>query len=262
MSTARRTISSFLALIALTVTTAGAHEFWIEPSRYHLTDGDFSAQLRVGQSFAGAAMPYLTHEIARSEVHHQGQVTPLIGQYGDIPALNAQLRGDGLHLIIHQTQDNRVRYRDDATFEAFADEKGYPGLLTQHRARYPDGPIIERYYRYAKSLVTLNRVDGDDTRVGMPIEIVLDENPYQSRRISGQLFGPTGVLANHRVTRFSKPGDGLEHTQTDVDGRFEFAWPGGTQVLVDAVIIRPLADSGPNQPRWESLWASLTFGEQ
>ncbi|MGB0958159.1 MAG: DUF4198 domain-containing protein [Litorivicinus sp.] len=263
MSLARFQISTFVLLLVWAFNLQ-AHEFWIEPADYRLIQGDdMVADIKVGQSFSGASVPFLTHTVARSEGWHQGQRYDIPSTYGALPALRIPLTGDGLHVIVHETEENTLRYRDDPQFTAFGVEKGYPDLVSQHRSRYPDGRILERYFRYAKSLITQGSSTGEDIRVGMPIELVLDSNPYQTQQIRGLLWGPDGVLANHRVTAFTKAAGGTlgdaQHTTTDAQGRFSFPWPPGHDVLLDAVMIRALPDQGETKPRWESLWASTTF---
>ena len=79
-------IITILCLIAL---PAIGHEFWIEPKKYTLVQGDIlSASLFVGQDFTGYEMPYIEENFTRFEVISSKGVQQVNGRIGDRPALN------------------------------------------------------------------------------------------------------------------------------------------------------------------------------
>lgn len=245
-----------LTSLILTTGAARAHEFWIDPSQFQAKIGDtIQADLRVGQHLRGAKTPYLTHEIERFEVRLDDQVFDYQGNYGDLPAFEWTPIQSGLHRIIHVTKDNTLRYNDDAKFNAFTTEKGYPNLATAHRERWGDQRIIEDYFRYARALIQIGDDAGDDRPEGLVIETILDTNPYQSNGpLSGQLRVRGQPQPNHQVTLITQSGN--TRVFTDDQGRFEFARPAEGLVLIDAVLIEP---TGSANPAWNSHWASTTI---
>ena len=85
---------------------AKAHEFWIAPDKHLIsTSDDVVAALRVGQDFAGNSQAYLPQNFRRFDYAIAGRIAPVEGRLGDRPALRMDAPGDGLMVIIHETDD-------------------------------------------------------------------------------------------------------------------------------------------------------------
>jgi uncharacterized GH25 family protein len=120
------------------------------------------------------------------------------------------------------------------------------------------------FSRCAKSLVLAGPATAgqSDRRLGLPLEIVAERNPYmtamgeellfrllyENRPLPGAL-----VVAMNRLN----PAEKLK-ARTDNDGRVRFRLTRGGMWLVKAVHMVP-APAGANAD-WASYWASLTFG--
>lgn len=262
-----RNISLGALISVLLPIAATAHEFWIDPVDYAVpSGGDLVATLRVGENFAGAEQTYLERNFARFDMQCAGTLDPVPGRAGDRPALNVAAPRDGLCVIIHQTRDYTLTYREWQKFVNFVEHKDFEGVLAEHAARgLPETGFVELYSRYAKSLIAVGDGAGEDTEVGLVTEIVAEANPYTDD-VSGGF--PIRVLYNGapradvQVELFARPPEGeVEVTvhRTDADGRVTLPVQPGYAYLADAVVLRSLEPKVEKDPVWESLWASLTF---
>lgn len=196
-----------------------------------------------------------------------GTATEVEGRLGDDPALSMTAPGAGLAVIVHQTTKSHVRYLEWQKFVRFARQKGIAQVLQQHQARgLPFKGFLERYWRFAKSLVAVGDGAGQDGPVGLETEFVAEANPYQDP-LSGSL--PVRLLYQNKprsgaqVEVFEKATDGavkVERLKTGSDGRVQVPVRRGHEYLLDAVVIRPLEAADPKkEPVWETLWAQFTF---
>lgn len=242
-----------------------SHEFWIAPEKYQVaSDTPVVARLRNGQNFRGAEQPYLDHRIARFEVRKAGDVQPYQGRMGDMPAFAADRLAEGLAVIVHQTQPQRLTYETWEDFQAFADEKGFGDIGLQHRALgLPEAGFAEQYTRHAKALVAIGDGTGQDRPAGLETEIVARANPYTddlSHGLPVQLLYQGNPRPRAQLTVFAMaPDANVTVTELLSDNRGQVAVPviPGYRYLLDAVVLRP-APEGADYV-WESHWASLTF---
>ncbi|MBQ4823059.1 DUF4198 domain-containing protein [Leisingera sp. HS039] len=242
-----------------------SHEFWIEPEKYQVNSGaTVVASLRNGQEFNGAEQPYLDHRIARFDVIKDGSASPYMGRMGDMPAFSADETGDGLTVIIHQTQPQTLTYDTWEGFQAFIDHKGFAGIPSQHTARgLPDAGFTEQYTRYAKALVAIGNGEGSDLDTGMETEIVALANPYTDDLAAGfpvQVLYQGNPRPQVQVEVFAKTPDGsvtISTRLTDSQGKSVIPVLPGHTYLLDAVVLRPAPEDKDHV--WESLWAALTF---
>ncbi|SFM23250.1 DUF4198 domain-containing protein [Shimia aestuarii] len=245
------------------------HEFWIEPHIFQVDPGvTFSADLKNGQTFQGTEFAWFDSRVLRSEHHLNGTITPNTGRAGDVPALTLSAPTPGLMIILHETTQNVVTYRDWDTFAAFVTEKGLGDARTLHDARaLPAPPFKEGYTRLVKSLVAIGNGAGADSHKGMEFELVALANPYTDTKATTlpvQLLYRNAPRADTQVDIFERAPDRTvtrHHLRTDASGIVEVPLNPGHDYLLNAVILRP-----PEQERtkdtnivWETLWASMTF---
>ena len=261
-----RRICTAVALI-LWAATAQAHEFWISPEAYVTQKGgEVQAQLRVGQKFGGGSYSFNPNRFERFDLVMGDKVIPAEGRLGDTPALNMPALAEGLITIVHETDDNLLTYTDMAKFAKFAMHKDFEWAVLSHAERgLPTDRFMERYRRYAKSLVAVGDGAGADREVGMKTEIIALANPYTDQLDSF----PVKVLmdgkprADAQIEVFDKGPDGevkITLHRTNADGIGSFPVQRGHEYLVDAVELLPLDEGDPTKfPVWLSVWASLTF---
>jgi len=247
--------------------SASAHEFWISPEAYQIVVGDpIAADLRVGEKLSGSAYPYIPRNTERFEIFLDGGVQDIESRVGDRPALNQALSGEGLAIVVHETTDLSLTYRNWEKFVAFTTHKDFAWAQDEHMARgLPETDFKEAYRRYAKSLVGVGTGEGADLEVGLDIEIVALKNPYTDDLADGfpvqVLFGGE-PRADEQVELFARRSDedvAVSQIRTDYNGIATLSLQAGTEYLVDSVVMLPIEPKEENGPVWRSLWASLTF---
>ncbi len=248
-------------LICGLVSSASAHEFWISPVTYTVSpDEDIVADIRIGQEFNGAAYAFIPSTFARFDVIRNGETTPVAGQLGDRPALTTTA-GDGLAILVHETTPERLTYANWEKFQTFVDHKDLAVTQDIHRQRgLPEEKFVERYVRYAKSLVAVGSGAGNDIETGMRTEIVALANPYTDDLADGlrvQVLRQGQPRVDAQVEVFAKRDDAVTVTltRTDADGIAVIPMTPNTEYLLDAVFLEPTAGDAV----WQSSWASLTF---
>lgn len=175
--------------------------------------------------------------------------------------------GDGLAVVVHVTGDTTLTYSDWETFTRFLTHKDWAPLIDAHLARgLSREKVRERYSRYAKALIAVGHGRGADRETGLETEIVALANPYTADLAEGL---PVRVLyrgaprAAAQVELFAKSPEGavtVSLHRTDEAGVALLPVTPGHSYLADAVVVRPLEPAADDDPAWESLWASLTFG--
>ena len=247
-----------------------AHEFWVDPKQWVVTPGDdLDIALRVGTGFDGSQQVYLPNTINRYDVIGPGAVKPVSGRIGDIPAGKVMLSESGLHIICHETRVTLMQYDAFEKFARFADEKGFPDAVRQHRLRnLPETNFIETYQRFAKSLVAVGNATGRDQVIGMDVEITAMTNPFDAdiETMVLQLNRDGQIWPEAQITVFARPVGGLPDQtttatyHTDSKGLAEMTVLPDHLYLIDAVSLEAVDPSNdPNGAVWFSRWASLTF---
>jgi uncharacterized GH25 family protein len=175
---------------------------------------------------------------------------------------------DGLAILVHETTNSTLTYREFDKFINFIEHKDFEGLPEAHRARgLPDVGFVESYRRFAKSLISVGSGAGQDRQVGLEIEIVALSNPYADDLSDGmavQVYLNAAPRPDVQVEVFSRRTGTKEPAviqlyRTDADGIARFPVLTGHDYMVDNVALRPVEPAGADDPVWHSLWANLTF---
>ncbi|MEM1235521.1 MAG: DUF4198 domain-containing protein [Pseudomonadota bacterium] len=258
----RRLTLAFVSVLFLASPIA-AHEFWIDPESHVIAPGQSAvANIRVGESFKGLAQSYFTRGTERFDVIMNGEIVDPEPILGDRPALNAQLPGEGLAIVVYETTDSRLTYTDWQKFVNFVEHKAFDGALERHVERQlPETGFVETYRRYAKSLIAVGDGVGEDVVVGLETEIVAMANPYTDDMSAGL---PVRVMlrgeprANAQVETYSRGPDGVIRvtlTRTDDEGIARVPAVPGYAFMVDAVVL----EEREGDAVWHSMWANLTY---
>lgn len=245
------------------------HEFWIEPHLFQVDPGvTFSADLKNGQNFQGTEFAWFDSRVLRSERHLNGDISQNTGRAGDVPALSLPTSEPGLMVILHETTQSVVTYRDWDTFAAFVAEKGLGDARTLHDARaLPAPPFKEGYTRLVKSLVAIGSGAGADSHKGMEFELVALANPYADTKAATlpvRLIYRDVPRTDTQVDIFERTPDDTvttHHLRTDAAGFVEVPLKPGHDYLLNAVILRPPEPERTKDTSivWETLWTSMTF---
>lgn len=225
------------------------------------------AQLRVGEEMHGSPQIYNASAFKRAEIIGAGGPQKIAGQLGDRPAIViAPPFGEGLATLLIETRPERVHYREWSKFTDFVAHKSLEGVLAEHFARgLPKTGFIERYSRFAKSLLAIGEGRGEDRVHGLRHELVALANPYvmAGDELPVRLLFEGAPLAGAQIEVFAR-NDGevtIFKVQTDDDGVAIIPLEEDTEYLLDAVKMLALEneEDEADEAVWHSLWASLTF---
>jgi uncharacterized GH25 family protein len=255
--------SFFLVLATLAAAAVSAHDFWIEPSSFRVEKGArLDVALRVGEGYRGDPVARNPDKIRRFVLVGPAGEQALAGEAGQDPAGQAVIAGPGLFVIGYHSHPSSITL-EAPKFEAYLKEEGLERVSALRAARGEGAqPGREIYSRCAKALVASGRTEkaSADRRLGLPLELVPEANPYEGRG------GPTAVRLLFRdqplegALVVALPKDAPEkkvEARTDSSGRVVLELGAGRTWLVKTVhMVEAPSGSGAD---WESLWASLTF---
>ena len=261
--------STFLVCSLLLVSPVYAHEFWISPEKYEIAVAEpFAADFRVGQGFNGSRQSYLKQRTTRHSYVQDGVEITISGRNGDRPALKIPSLKNGLAILIHETTDSTLKYSEFEKFENFVRHKSFKGVLTAHKARgLPKTGFRESYRRFVKSLIAVGDGSGQDTSIGLQIEIIAQANPYTDDMASGLqvlVLLEGKPRPNAQVELFARPTGTDEDAQvtlhfTNEMGIATLPVQYGHEYMADHVALIPVEPDQDTDPVWHSLWANLTF---
>ena len=255
-------------LAGLVSLPSSAHEFWLEPSDFQPKVGDVvTVDLVIGTHFDGFFSPYTPDEIAAFGLIDAAGNTAITGRFGDMPAGQFVVAQFGLSLLYHQTTPSYVTYTKPEKFISFAVEKGFADVAARYQKQTAENfRLVEKYRRFAKSLIMVGPASGQDQLLGLEMELVALTNPYQqpvSKEFTVAVYDSGAPRPGAQVTVF------IRHTPSDVEkkiiiaderGQVHLSLLPGRHYLFDSVKLQPIKDADPvKNAEWESLWAALTF---
>lgn len=257
-----------LPLMLVLATPVGAHELWIEPSNWRpAATGQLDADLVNGEFFEGVDLALLKSWYSRFEIVSGDRQVAVTGRMGSIPALNQPVLGDGLHVVVYQSQPSLATYQDYEEFLKFTRHKDLGNVDAQHTLRgLVKTNFKEVFRRYSKALIGVGTATGADKREGLETEIVALDNPYAGplKEMRVQVFYQDQIRADTQVEVFEKSADGSVITtmqRTDAQGVASIPVRPAHTYMIDAVVLRIPSDAyvADFGAVWETLWANLTF---
>ncbi len=259
-------------LVAAMLLTAGAglsaHDFWIEPSTFEPgADEPIRIHLRVGERFAGEAVPRSDARIERFVVIGPSGEKPVFGRDGMDPAGLLRLDAPGIWFVGYRSKPSAVVLEADK-FDKYLREEGLERIIEDRAARKESQmPGREQFSRSVKSLLRSGgsqTVQGFDRALGLTLELVLEADPTSAAggRLPVRLLHEGRPLAGALVVAYRKDaGVTPEATEelrarTDKDGRVVVPVTSGIWLLKAVHMERAAAASGAD---WDSVWTALTF---
>ena len=241
-----------------------AHDMWIDPTTFFPEPGTIvGLRLRVGENLLGDPLPRDPSLINQFVFEDESGRKPVVGRDGADPAGLLRAATPGMLVVGYHSNPSAIEQTPEK-FNQYLKEEGLDAVAALRARRKETGvKVREMFSRCAKSLVLAGPAAAGqgDRRLGLPLEIVAERNPYmtaigqelpfrltyENRPLSGAL-----VVAINRLN----PAEKLK-ARTDNDGRVRFTLTRGGMWLVKVVHMVP-APAGSNA-EWASYWASLTF---
>ena len=242
---------------------AGAHDFWIEPSRFNPSVGtEIGLGLRVGVNLEGEPIPRDPAHIRRFVMVGPEGASDVPGFFGADPAGYIRPASPGVYLVAYESFPTRIELPGEI-FEKYLSEEGLE-FATQLRAERLQTPFpaTERFSRCAKCLIRCGSIDTGPYRhaFGMTLELIPEANPCllaPGQNFSCRLLYRGKPLAGALVAALSREEGFVRLSErSDEEGRASFILPHAGFWLIKAVHI--LEREGEDV-EWESYWASLTF---
>lgn len=237
----------------------------MEPENPLVPLGDtLKIKLKVGQHLKGNQQPYIASWFEEFQILDAEGVRLVEGMQGDMPAFAMKIRTPGLQIINYISSTDDLRYRSKEQFERFIEYEGLTGVLERHQERgLPELGFREDYVRCAKALAVGGNAEGQDRLMGMPLELLAEENPYltKSKSLPIRLFWQGEPIPDMQIRIFHKGGEAEETTvRTDVEGRAQIPLTSVGFFLLNAVHMLEIEQD--NGAVWKSYWASLSFTYQ
>lgn len=264
-------ILTALAALSFAAQAAYAHDFWIEPETFQLSEpGAANVSFKVGHGEDQSAWPARTHRIIglrtlspEGLVDHQGN----LGQVPFDAAKPVTLNTPGLHVLFFEST-NSFSALPAEDFNAYAEEEGIRPILA-HRAATDtlDTEGRELYSRRGKALLQVGDVAGETPDymfkpVGMTLEIVPMSDPF--RRADDEAFafavhykGKPLPGATIHITRLDDP-DTTMTTTTDAEGNARFN-PGADGRWLLHTVWSETAPDLLKDATYSTVFSSLTF---
>jgi uncharacterized GH25 family protein len=264
----------FLTLLAgLLCAPAGAHDFWVQPERFWSTAGAaIPITLRVGHGAERQRSAIRASRIVRFEaVGPDGARRDVRSDLRPGATSNdGQLRFEkpGTYVLALETDTRAHTTLPAARFNEYVEHEGLtPALEHREHAHQTGAPASERYRRVAKAIVQVSR--GDDSKLpvttplGLPLEIVLELNPYAKPRAERL---PIRVVFEDRplpgalvkLTHLEHDHAPIESHRTDRAGRATFRMPQTGTWLLNVIWTKPLPPGA--EVDFETTFSSLSFG--
>jgi uncharacterized GH25 family protein len=262
----KRTVRLAAACIAalLYTSAARAHDFWLEPGRFHVARGEtVNLSLRYGMEYKGKVAPRDNFFIEKFVLMGPDGTEPVPGQDKQETAGRVTLAKDGLYLVAYRGKRRPIRL-EAAKFEAYLKEEGLEHVSRLRAERKEtDKGVFEVYSRCAKTLLKAGEGarEGHDRIAGLRLEIVPETNPYlvaAGSELTFRVLFEGKPLENGLVIARSRAEP--EHpvsARTDAEGRVRLTLDRAGEWLVKCTHM--IAAPEELSMDWESLWASLTF---
>ncbi|WP_082578512.1 DUF4198 domain-containing protein [Lysobacter sp. Root690] len=267
-------ITLAMSLLSLAA-SAQAHDFWIQPERYRIApDTPTALTLQVGHGAdrqrSKIGVRRITHFAAvstgGSSIDLRERLHP-----GEASDGTFQLPAGGYMLVL-ETDARAQSHLPAIRFNDYLQAEGLTPAL-QHRQR--NGRMqaegLENYSRRSKAIVRVGPSDAMTSAqwrallsrpLGLPLEIVLDQDPYAQPRPSRLPLrviyeGRTLAGALVKLTRLEDDAQPFATQYTDADGRADFAMPTQGRWLLNVIWTKPLPAS--SETDYETVFSSLSF---
>lgn len=264
-----------LAPALLLAASAGAREFWLAPARFVVVPGAVvPLRCLTGNGLNSVQRWTGTSSRLALFAHYAPGAAPvsLLPTAPDTTRVTLTFRQPGTHLVALATTETYSTLPAQE-FTEYLREKGLDYVLSRRQERgEADKPGREAYRRCATTLVQVGLAAATDTTrlwsrpVGLPLEIVPEQNPYQLRPGASLTLRvlSDGVPAKGQLVQVWQQNTGETarpfQLRSNQNGRVLFRLTHPGTYLVGTVRMAPAAATQPAD--WQSTWSTLSFAFQ
>ena len=243
------------------MSTAYAHEFWLQPDTYTAAEGEeIQVNWRVGMDFQGRSSAYIPDMSTYVGTFQKGQLASLKPRFAAKPTLTFN-SGPGTTIGITESADFVVEYENYDAFFAFIEKEHLRDQLIEP-TEPPSGKTFESYRRFTKTLISTEAHTWQDSLVGLNFEWLLTR---EGSNLRGTLYINKQPAVNYPVKLFAKAAQtsaaSVQKIKTNDTCEVLFTnLETGYLYLINAIKIRPsAADDKFDKAQWHTDWASTTF---
>lgn len=268
-----QTIAALAAILASTV-LASAHEFWVRPGQFTVTEGELGRfYLMHGHRFDGEFVPRNEPYVERFELLASDGSQRIMGRHGQSTNV-ARFATPGTNVVVYESREV-LNELGPERFAAYLEEEGLDHIARRrNELGETDTDGIEMYVRCAKALVTV-AAKGEtapaglhDQVAGLPMEIVLEpmEHAEVGQTAKVRVLYDGKPLADARLvvesearvqTQADADTSGQTIVRTNADGYASFEVDRAGPWMVTG--LHMIRTDDRDDADWKSFWASLTF---
>ncbi|MBN8662989.1 MAG: DUF4198 domain-containing protein [Chitinophagales bacterium] len=253
-----------LFIISVTAFASIAHEFWLQPQRFHYQPGETAVlSIRVGENFHGEPWGNNGSLVAASKhIQPSGNIADLLKAYSDKQgdSISVTLNEAGTHLITLQTKNKFIQLKP-TEFAAYLKEDGLQ-LASDYRAKNKelDKDGKEFYQRSVKTIVQAGNSISNAClqQTGLPLDIVPTIHPYTNPKENTYTIYFQGKPLDGALVKSWVKGQDTKMTEQLSNAKGQVRFQQSIQPTMISCVHMVRLPEG-QEADWQSYWASLTF---
>lgn len=274
MMTSRKAVAAVIAIVAVVATTpALAYEIFLKPSESNVAPNSSQVVRLINGTIDKSKSSISRDRMADVSIASNGRImnpSHSDWHYDDDSSYLTYQTGDaGTYVIGVSTRPNIIKM-SSAAFTKYLTKESILGALAAFENENSLSQVRERYSKYVRTIVQVGekRTANYAAQLGYPVEIVLDQNPYDLKFgdvLRFQVLFEGKPVANQFVRAsyegFHGHGASGGHInslslRTDKDGWAEFMLSNKALWYIALIHMRKVSDA---EADYESNWATTTF---
>ncbi|WP_421937455.1 DUF4198 domain-containing protein [Phenylobacterium sp.] len=268
--TSKPLLALALGALGLFASSAGAHEMFLKPAKFHLEPGAKTAVALFNGTIDKSENPITRDRMKAVSVAAGGKISaPPATQWRDDQVtsyLDLTVAAPGTYVVGVSTAPKIIELSAD-NFEEYLQHDGIEDTLKARQAeKGPRTPVRERYSKHVKTILQVGEALTDDYArpLGFPAEILLAQNPttvkvgdtlalrtlIKDQPMAGQL-----VYASYEGAPNGSGHAGAAKLRTDAGGGASFKVTAAGRWYITLINMQ----KATGEATYESNWSTLTF---
>lgn len=259
--------------VAVASAPAMAHEMFLKPENSRQDPGSAQTVQLINGTLDKSENGVTRDRMADVSIVAGGQVTkphPSDWRDDENSSYLDYSSGEAGTQVIGVSTKARILAMSPDEFIAYLKHDGVPDTLTIFEANNTLAEVRERYSKHVRTIVQVGEEKSDAyaTKLGYPVEIILDQNPYDLRfgdDIGFQVLYDGKPVANQLVRASYEGFHGHDESgghitsfemRTDENGRASFLLNNKALWYISLIHMQKIDDPDAD---YESNWATITF---